>query len=586
VTNVGNVQLHNINVTDSLTNLTEPIESIITDGLMEEGETWTYTGNYAVTQQDLDSNGEGDNLIKNTATVQSEELEPKSHIAEVPLRGTPAYTIDKGVLDVAGRGSEGNVTKAGDTITYQIRIHNFGNVDLNNVTVTDSLINLTGPVESPNSNKVLDVAKTWTYTGTYTVTQQDLNSNGSGDGFINNTATVDCDQLNSKNANAEVPVERHSTYCLYKSVIEVDNGGDCIVDDAGDIIRYRIVVKNEGNVDLTNISVNDTLTSLSGPTGDDLDPGILNPGEIWKFYGNYTVTQADINNNGGGDGDIDNTATVSCDNITEKSCSVSQPISQDTINGRADLCIYKSALGVDNKGDCIANEAGDIIEYQVVVKNEGIVDLTGVSVSDPMISLFGPVESKSTDGVLSVDELWVYKGNYTLTQEDIANNGGGDGYIDNSATVSCSKLSDKSSSIKVPIAATQELREDIDSESNNTSNDTSNGNSISDDNNNDESSNSENSGNNHGGSGIGSVHIISNTAKNDKVNETSVKENDIEIKAESDIKDTEETTQNETIDVDQQTADQENTKSKSTPAFEMVYGITGLLVAFIYKRIN
>ncbi len=45
---------------------------------------------------------------------------------------------------------------------------------------------------------VLDVGESWVYTATYTVTQPEIDSNGGGDGVINNTATVDCDQLEPK----------------------------------------------------------------------------------------------------------------------------------------------------------------------------------------------------------------------------------------------------------------------------------------------------------------------------------------------------------------------------------------------------
>ena len=44
---------------------------------------------------------------------------------------------------------------------------------------------------------VLEVGETWTYTGSYTVTQADIDSNGGGDGFINNTATVSSNELPS-----------------------------------------------------------------------------------------------------------------------------------------------------------------------------------------------------------------------------------------------------------------------------------------------------------------------------------------------------------------------------------------------------
>ena len=54
--------------------------------------------------------------------------------------------------------------------------------------------------------------------------------------------------------------------------------------------------------------------------------GVLNQGETWKFFGNYTVTQEDITSNGCGDGFIENTATVSCNELSSESNSVKQPI--------------------------------------------------------------------------------------------------------------------------------------------------------------------------------------------------------------------------------------------------------------------
>ena len=596
VTNSGGLPINSpISVNDPLVTLAGPVESLNTNEILEIGEYWIYYGNYTVTQEDLNSNGGGDGFINNTATVDCNQLDPKNGSADVFIEQNPAYDINKTVIDVAGKGPEGNVTSAGDIISYQVNVTNNGNIDLNNVSVSDSLINLTGPIESKHryfltqskqtlqfsqeeGDGILEVGETWTYIGTYNVTQVDLNNNGEGDGFINNTATVDCDQLDPENDSAEVPVEQNLDYCLSKAVIEVDNGGDCIVDDAGDIIRYRITVKNEGNVDLTGISVSDSLITLTEPIGDAIDPGILNVGEIWKLYGNYTVTQRDINKNGGGDGDIDNTANVSCNELPNRTCSVSQPIAQDMY-----LCIYKSTIGVDNTGDCIANKAGDIIEYQIAVKNDGKVDLTGVYVSDPMITLSDPKGDNIDPEVLNVGEVWKYTGSYTITQEDITSNGGGDEDIDNTATVSCNELSDKTGSIEVPLVITRTIGTGTSSKSNDTTvvdNETDNlseGNSSTSGNTN---STSGGSGSSRRGSGTGSARIISKTAENDEVNENPAKGTGAEIKPESNTENIEETT-GSTADVEQETEAEE---SKSAPGFEMIYGVAGLLGLFLYKR--
>ena len=79
--------------------------------------------------------------------------------------------------------------------------------------------------------------------------------------------------------------------------------------------KYRTNQKPEDKPSLTSVTVSDPLLggTLSGQvetggTGTNGD-SILDVGETWTYTANYTVTQANIDDNGGGDGDIDNTAT-------------------------------------------------------------------------------------------------------------------------------------------------------------------------------------------------------------------------------------------------------------------------------------
>ena len=58
--------------------LCRPVESLTADGVLEVGETWTYTGSYTVQQSDINDNGGGDGDIDNTATVSSDELADES----------------------------------------------------------------------------------------------------------------------------------------------------------------------------------------------------------------------------------------------------------------------------------------------------------------------------------------------------------------------------------------------------------------------------------------------------------------------------------------------------------------------------
>jgi len=256
-------------------------------------------------------------------------------------------------------------------------------------------------------------------------------------------APEDATNYTSVSKGVEINV-LNASYSIFKSVIAPDESGDCIINSPGDIIQYRIVVKNDGNVDLTGVSVNDPMVKLTEPTGDDIDPGVLNPGEVWVYTGNYRLTQDDIDN---GKGSIDNTTTVSCNELPYKTSSVQVPIEQNS-----KLQIYTSATGIDEHGDKIINNPEDVINYQVAVKNNGKVDLTGVKVSDPMVKLTESTGDDKDPGVLNPGEVWVYNGDYTVTQDDIDNNGDGSGFIENTATVNYDQLPSESSSMVLPIS--------------------------------------------------------------------------------------------------------------------------------------
>lgn len=189
--------------------------------------------------------------------------------------------------------------------------------------------------------------------GTYTVTQADIDRNGGKNGFISNIVTLDSEQLESISDIAEVPIEKCLDYCLYKLAVGNDGAEKCTIDEARDIIEYRIIVKNEGNVNLTGVLVKDPMIVLIGPSGDIVDPGILNSGEIWEYKGNYTVSQPDIISNGGGDSDIDNIVKVSCNELPDITSSVEVPIlpapGKGTASGENDKTVTDNASSENSK---------------------------------------------------------------------------------------------------------------------------------------------------------------------------------------------------------------------------------------------
>lgn len=211
---------------------------------------------------------------------------------------------------------------AGDTVTctfdnsldpgdqsYTIDVVNTGTLPINSTVVTDPLLeggggSLNDPTESDSTNGVLNVGETWSYTGTYTVTQADLDGDAHCvDGSIDNTATFDDGEegLPPIKSDASVQCDQDPEIELIKTGALQDNDG---FPQPGDTITYAFKVTNIGNVSLTNVTLDDVIAEVvinGGPVAS-LAPGASDDSTFW---GTYQITQEDIDN-----GVVTNLATV------------------------------------------------------------------------------------------------------------------------------------------------------------------------------------------------------------------------------------------------------------------------------------
>ena len=78
------------------------------------------------------------------------------------------------------------------------------------------------------------------------------------------------------------------------------------------------------------------------------------------------MTQADIDNDGGGDGDIDNTATADSTQAGPETDSAAVPLDQNPA-----LTIEKTVTGVADTTPP-SWSPGDVISYSILVTNTGI----------------------------------------------------------------------------------------------------------------------------------------------------------------------------------------------------------------------
>src|SRR5690606_32800356 len=249
--------------------ITGPTGDTDNDGELDVTETWTYTGSYAITQADIDAG-----QVTNQATARSEErregkesnLSDESSVLEndqtvIELcQNTAIAIVKKGIFNDEN-GNE--CSDVDETISYTFTVTNEGNVSLGNILVADPMIaTITGPTGDTDNDGELDVTETWIYTGSYAITQDDIDA-----GQVTNQATAigtapdqstvsDLSDESSVLENDPTVIElcQDPAIAIVKTgTFNDENGNDC--SDVDETISYTFTVTNEGNVSLGNVLV-------------------------------------------------------------------------------------------------------------------------------------------------------------------------------------------------------------------------------------------------------------------------------------------------------------------------------------------
>ena len=373
-----------------------------------------------------------------TIDVIVENCNPEAGIALVK-QGVYVEVLSTGSVD------------PGDLIGYTFTVTNVGNLPINNVTVTDPLpgirnFNFQGG--DTNDDSVLDLSEIWTYHAIYDITQSNID-----DGFVENQAVASGqdpigDQVEDLSDDIS-PIQDNPTITILPklgliktgTIEDVNNNG---VIDAGDNILYEFFVTSLSS-DFENVTVEDPLSGLSPITfisGDENNNGILNANETWNYSAGYTITTGDLNN-----GSVTNQATVSGvdvlsgevisvdsddDSFLEGDPTVTELPSDNTSTA---IAIVKQGVYDDLNSNQNA-DLGDRINYTFTVTNEGAAPLNNIEITDPIINGGAPIPGQDSgdtnnNGILDLDETWIYTATYPITSADILN-----GAVTNQATVS------------------------------------------------------------------------------------------------------------------------------------------------------
>ena len=257
---------------------------------------------------------------------------------------------------------------------------------------------------------------TLTCTGTYTVTQGDIDDNGGGDGDIDNTATADSNQTGPDTDSAVVPITQAPALTLTKSASPTTYSA------AGQVITYTYGLTNSGNVTLTGpfVITDDKIGTVTcGTAANTLAPGASFAGTC---TGTYTIQAGDVKVTN--DGSVTNHATATAKDpqggtvtSNQAQATVNQiagtgriaptaTTCQDFVNGTAgDL----NEILYNLKGQTINSVAPGVLFYYSLVTLSGTAPHT-ISVTqttNPAFTLFGIQQNQAV--------LYSYPGCVKLT---------------------------------------------------------------------------------------------------------------------------------------------------------------------------
>lgn len=389
-TNSGNVTLHNVMIFDPLLGIL--FFSSPPPAVLEPGGTLTATGIHIVNQLDLDIG-----FFLNAATASAIGPEPDC---------TPVVSIDNSYVPAVQNpditltkiAEEADYDEVGDVIHYTMEATNTGNVTLHDVTISDPL--LSDLVFSPESLCFLCPGQTLTATGTYTVTQADLDA-----GHIYNIAEAQgkgpplrCERV-IDTAAEDVPAIQNPGIVLAKTAAEAD------YDEVGDVIHYALEAKNAGNVTLHDVTIADPLlgTLIFAPES----PAILAPGEVLTATGIYTVTQADLDA-----GHLSNIGSAAGIGPSPADVPVSDTDDADV------PAVQMPGISLTKSADELNyDEVGDIIHYTLEAKNIGNVTLHDVTITDAILGEL--VFTPDSPAILAPGQTLSASGEHIVTQADL-----------------------------------------------------------------------------------------------------------------------------------------------------------------------
>ncbi|MDQ7085835.1 MAG: SdrD B-like domain-containing protein [Sulfurovum sp.] len=370
VNNTGTLSLTEVNATENypgagVGTLGTEVESNSTNGILDVGETWTYTATYTATQADVDANLDLINVISiDTNETSSEDANESTAISQLP-----EIVLEKSTNGIDADAVVDAVNLVdGQAITWTYEMNNTGNVTLHDINLSD---NKEGSITCPSSILAVGATMTCTLNGTAVI------------GDYENIASVEVTSpigiklydSDPSHYTVPTPIITAPTIDVEKATngVDADDAIDAVLLNESDLVTWTYTVRNTGDTNLSNISLVDdregnvTCPSSTLAVGASMVCTEINSTAVVGDYENIaTVTGIDIINGG---------------TVTDTDPSHYKVLTALVLSAAIDVEKSTNGIDADDAVDAVVLNKDDNITWTYVVRNTGNVALD-VSLSD------------------------------------------------------------------------------------------------------------------------------------------------------------------------------------------------------------
>ncbi|SUJ03796.1 Uncharacterized protein conserved in bacteria [Sphingobacterium spiritivorum] len=416
VTNTGNVTLTNVIITDANAIFPDGDANL---GTLAPGASKTVRVEHAVTQADLEAGKVANQAIVNGKDPQDNAITPVlSDDPSTPEANDPTVTEVQQLpsLKMTKKvSSAGPYTKAGDIISYDIVVSNTGNVTIKDIIVTD--VNATFPNNDAAIGSLAPGSRR-TIVAQHTVTLADFEA-----GNVSNQAMVtgldpkenvlhpvpsDDPDTPEQDDPTVTPVQQQPSLLLTKRI--TSTGPYAAV---GDVIRYDILVSNNGNVSIKDIVLTDANASFPNA---DANVGTLAPGASKIVKVEHVLTQADLEA-----GKVANQASVTGKDPKDNPLAPVLSDDPDTPapNDPTETNVSQNpSLSVSKRVTSAGpyTKVGDEIVYAILITNTGNVSIKDILLTDANAIIPGGQENV---GMLTPGSTKTITVRHVVTQSDL-----------------------------------------------------------------------------------------------------------------------------------------------------------------------